>query len=92
MLGGSFDEGHWQTIETCVAGGCVKIIWETCPRHVVDVVADRTTWQYRVMDEPGSELSCQVITDSDDDNKTGRMDKTYYPLRSSSNGNNHNQK
>ena len=80
MLGDIFDEGHWQTIETCVAGGCVKIIWETCPRDVVDVVADRTTWQYRVMDEPGSELSCQVITDSDDDNKTERMDKTYYPL------------
>ena len=91
MLGGSFDEGHWQAIETSV-GACVKIIWETCPRDVVDVVADRTTWQYRVMDEPGSELSCQVITDSDDDNKTERMDKTYYPLRSSSNGNNYNQK
>ena len=91
MLGDIFDEGHWQAVETSV-GTCVKIIWETCPRHVVDVVADRTTWQYRVMDEPGSELSCQVITDSDDDNKTERMDKTYYPLRSFSNGNNYNQK
>ena len=37
---------------------------------VIDVVADGTTWQYQLMDEPGSELTCQVITEPDDDNKT----------------------
>ena len=37
---------------------------------VIDVVADGTTWQYQIMDEPGSELTCQVITEADDDNKT----------------------
>ena len=35
---------------------------------VIDVVADGTAWQYQVIDEPGSELSCQVITEADDDN------------------------
>ena len=37
---------------------------------VIDVIADGEGWQYQVIDEPGAELSCQVITEPDDDNKT----------------------
>ena len=47
---------------------------------VIDVVADGTTWQYQIMDEPGSELTCQVITEADDDNKTNDGQNMIYPL------------
>ena len=40
------------------------------PLSVIGVVADGAGWQYQVTDEPGWELTCQVITEADDDNKT----------------------
>ena len=40
------------------------------PLSVIGVVADGAGWQYQVIDEPGWELTCQVITEADDDNKT----------------------
>ena len=40
------------------------------PPGVIGVVADGAAWQYQVIDEPGSELTCHVITEADDDNKT----------------------
>ena len=40
------------------------------PLSVIGVAADGAGWQYQVIDEPGWELTCQVITEADDDNKT----------------------